>query len=174
MRLLRRHNENISGFADMLRTVYGELTDAIDHMNHRIAGGIVRADLLAFGEREQCQADRLVLGESLADDLTRCCCGSESARFKTVSWSIFLIKAIFLFPFRPDLTMIRLLNWISLAGFQGQRSFCGQTCIRVLTFAPWDHITAILPRYLPFVCCKYNIFSSACQFQGAILVNHHD
>ena len=97
-----------------------------------------------------------------------------SARFKTVSWSIFLIKAIFLFPFRPDLTMIRLLNWISLAGFQGQRSFCGQTCIRVLTFAPWDYIIAILPRYLPFVCCKYNIFSSECQFQGAILVNHHD
>ena len=73
MRLLRRHYENISGFADMLCTVYGKLTDAIDHMYHGIADGIVGADLLAFGERESCQADRLVLGESLADDLTRFC-----------------------------------------------------------------------------------------------------
>ena len=48
MRFLRRHNENISGFADMFHTVYGELTDAFDHMNHRIAGRIVRADLLTL------------------------------------------------------------------------------------------------------------------------------
>lgn len=52
MRLLRRHYENISGFADMLCTVYGKLTDAIDHMYHGIADGIVGADFLAFGERE--------------------------------------------------------------------------------------------------------------------------
>ena len=60
MRFLRRHNENISGFADMFHTVYGELTDAFDHMNHRIAGRIVRADLLTFGERKQCQTNCLI------------------------------------------------------------------------------------------------------------------
>ena len=53
MRLLRRHYENISGFADMLCTVYGKLTDAIDHMYHGIADGIVGADLLVLVEREE-------------------------------------------------------------------------------------------------------------------------
>ena len=78
MRFLRRHNENISGFADMFHTVYGELTDAFDHMNHRIAGRIVRADLLTFGERKQCQTNCLILGKCLADDLSRCCCNLRS------------------------------------------------------------------------------------------------
>ena len=52
MRLLRRHYENISGFADMLYIVHSKLTGAIDHIYHGIADGIVGADLLAFGERE--------------------------------------------------------------------------------------------------------------------------
>ena len=73
MRLFRRHHENISGFTDMLYIVHSKLTDALDHMYHGIADGVVGADLLTFGERELCQADRLVLGESLADDLPRFC-----------------------------------------------------------------------------------------------------
>lgn len=70
MRLFRRHDEHFTGMNEMLNAVNGKTSGAFQNRYHRIAGGIVGGDLLALCECEQGNADRLILRQCLADDLT--------------------------------------------------------------------------------------------------------
>lgn len=70
VRLFRRHDEHFTGMNEMLNAVNGKTSGAFQNRYHRIAGGIVGGDLLALCECEQGNADRLILRQCLADDLT--------------------------------------------------------------------------------------------------------
>ena len=62
--------EHFTGMNEMLNAVNGKTSGAFQNRYHRIAGGIVGGDLLALCECEQGNADRLILRQCLADDLT--------------------------------------------------------------------------------------------------------
>ena len=70
MRLFRRHDENFACVNQVLDAIDREEAGAFQNRYHRIAGGIVGGDLLTLCECEQCNADRLILRQCLADDLT--------------------------------------------------------------------------------------------------------
>ena len=55
---------------EVFDAVNGKTSGAFQNRYHRIAGGIVGGDLLALCECEQGNADRLILRQRLADDLT--------------------------------------------------------------------------------------------------------
>ena len=55
---------------EMLDTINRETSGAFQNRYHRVTGGIVGGDFLAFCECEQGNADRLVLRQCFADDLT--------------------------------------------------------------------------------------------------------
>ena len=53
----------------MLSAVDGKAAAALEHEHHCVAAGGVCTDLLALGEGEQRDADGVILGKRLADDL---------------------------------------------------------------------------------------------------------
>lgn len=77
----------------MLSAVDGKAAAALEHEHHCVAAGGVCADLLALGEGEQRDADGVILGKRLADDLpasASTCCASGS----TCSCAMFFRIAI--------------------------------------------------------------------------------
>jgi len=71
VRHVRGHDDALARAAEVLHAADGELSAALQHEHHRVALGAVRADLLALGKGEQRDADGVVLGQRLADDLPR-------------------------------------------------------------------------------------------------------
>ena len=72
LRALFPHAEAVScpTWDEVFDAVNGKTSGAFQNRYHRIAGGIVGGDLLALCECEQGNADRLILRQRLADDLT--------------------------------------------------------------------------------------------------------
>ena len=71
IRLARRHDDRFSSLAEMDMTCDRKAADAFQHQDQRVAFGFMRTDFLALIKRKQRQADRVVLGQRLTDDLPR-------------------------------------------------------------------------------------------------------
>ena len=63
------HDDALARGAEMLSAVDGKAAAALEHEHHCVAAGGVCTDLLALGEGEQRDADGVILGKRLADDL---------------------------------------------------------------------------------------------------------
>ena len=64
VRHLCGHDQRFASLDDMRHTADRKASGALEHSHHCVAGGVVRADLLALVKREQRNADRLVLRQS--------------------------------------------------------------------------------------------------------------
>ncbi len=95
MRHFCRHDDRLAGFDDMLSIADCDARRTVKNGHHGVAMRCVRADLFILVESKQGQADMLVLGQCLADDLAFLVL-DQFFSCRTVALSIFFISGLFM------------------------------------------------------------------------------
>ena len=70
MGMAGRHDDRFARVENIFNTVDGDLSDAVQTENHCIAAGFVGADFFVLIKSKEGDADRVILNERFADDLS--------------------------------------------------------------------------------------------------------